>query len=560
MLRRMGRTFCIGCIGAAVTLLLPALQPGSGYADEGGGTRPPGSLLPPELPSPPPPLPPSQQPQSSPADRESEVRDWLRVSHGVSAGDVDSHSAVIWARSSDPGLMHVVCDTDPKFSHANKEPSPASAIEAADYTASLKLTDLQPGTRYYYRVWFSSGLEQIPALVSRPVEGQFTTAPDSMTSTPVTFLWGGDLGGQKYCRRAGKGYTIFGSMEKTRADFFLALGNMIYADDGCPVGGPDGEMVWENVAGDFPDVTDPAISWDDVARVRDIFWRHWRYNRSDPHFQKFLAATSMYATWNDHEVLGDFGASWDYPNDAGRNRPGYRELVIKGRDAFLQYAPIARDSDDINRIYRSFRWGADCQLFVLDTRSYRSRNDLADTPANRKTMLGPEQLEWLRRGLIGSRATWKIVACAAPLSIPTGVEGVERDGWASGAERDSTGFERELLDLMTSLDRAKVENIVFLTADDQWSAEIRYEKDLNGDGRALVLHELASGPLSASKRKPIPLDRTLNPKLLYGDGGFYSFGVAHIERKADGKAHFTAEIRDENGDTRSGSVLDLTAR
>jgi alkaline phosphatase D len=537
----------------AVAIAGSLFSASSGLAAEGQNKRAPGSLLPAGPEVQPPDNPPIGGPESIPSDMQG--RDWLRITDGVCAGDVTSHSAILWARSSYPGLMHVLYDTDPAFSQPRHEAYPASAIEAEDYTASLRLEGLRPATLYHYRIWFT-GVEHVPPLESRKEEGEFRTAPDSTAPSPVTFVWGGDLGGDEYCRRVGKGYEICSKLAAAQPDFFLALGDMIYADGFCSTGGPGGEMVWENVPGPVP-VTDPSVSWEDAARVRDIFWQHWRYNREDPHLRKLLASTSLYALWNDHEVLSDFGAGWDYWNEANRNRPGYQALVLEGRDAFMQYAPIDRDPMAVNRIYRSFRWGRDCELFLLDTRSYRSRNDLADIPANHKTMLGPDQLEWLRQGLLRSPATWKVVACCAPLSIPVGPAGVGRDGWASGTEPDSTGFERELLDLLSSLQAGRVTNLVFLTAG-HWPEEIRYRSDPGDTGRPWLFHELVAGPLSAERQQPVPLDPTLDPEDLYREGGLFSFGLARIEKGADGATHFLAEIRGEDGNTRKGSRLDLS--
>src|SRR5215207_6657570 len=56
----------------------------------------------------------------------------------------------------------------------------------------------------------------------------------------------------------------------------------------------------------------------------------------------------------------------------------------------------------------------------------------ADRP---KTMLGREQLTWLKESLAASDATWKVIVSSVPMSIPTGfpVSG-GRDGWANHNE------------------------------------------------------------------------------------------------------------------------------
>ena len=142
--------------------------------------------------------------------------------------------------------------------------------------------------------------------------------------------------------------------------------------------------------------------------------------------------------WDDHEVVNDFGANWSYWNTPNKQRQGYQNLVHIGREAMFLYAPIDRHPDEPDRIYRSFRWGKDLELFLLDARSYRSRNDLPDTPDNHKTLLGAAQLAWLKQGLAESTASWKVVSSDVPLSIPTGSnpDVFGRDGWANGPEPD----------------------------------------------------------------------------------------------------------------------------
>ena len=69
---------------------------------------------------------------------------------------------------------------------------------------------------------------------------------------------------------------------------------------------------------------------------------------------------------------------------------------------------------------------------MLDTRQYRDAN-IADDSADRpKTMLGREQLTWLKESLAASDATWKVIVSSVPMSIPTGFPASGgRDGWAN---------------------------------------------------------------------------------------------------------------------------------
>lgn len=499
----------------------------------------------------------------------------LLITHGVASGEVTATNAIIWARASGRAQMHVEYGTDPDFRHRVSGRT-AAALAETDYTAQLKLERLEPDTLYNYRVWFSG-----PGSPSESIAGQFKTAPAPWMSRPVSFVIGGDLGGQGWCRHEDFGYIGFNRMLALGSDFFIANGDMIYADSACPQHSgnffrrtPTAPLEeWINVPGDFPAVTHASVDWTDLDQLRDIYWKHWRYNRADGAFQAFLRQVPVYAQWDDHEVINDSGASWDHWNVDTLARDGYPNLVTAGRDAFFQYWPIDRNPEEPNRIYRSFSWGRDLDLFIADARSYRSRNDLADTLANNKTMLGAAQLQWLKEGLRSSTATWKVVSMDVPLSLPGGSNAnvYGRDGWANGTApgfASQTGFERELLDLLSFLDAHDVKNVVFVVTDVHLSANIRYEKDFDGDGDLLVFFELISGPLSAiPSGAPTQgfLDPTLSPTLLYPTGGAYAdgirfnFGYARIEENpGDGLAHFLWEVRRvADGQARPGSLLDL---
>lgn len=439
----------------------------------------------------------------------------------------------------------------------------------SDFTSRVELTQLAANTAYHYRVWFSDAGVITDDRRSQHLTGTLRTAPDPSASRPVSFVVSGDLGGGRdLCLDVEHGYRIFARMQELAPDFFVANGDMIYADRDCPGSKPGREPdpARGYLPEDFPRIDDPSVDWMDVEQVRAIYLQHWRQNRADTSFSRFLQHVPMYVQWDDHEVINDFGARWAYPSKKFRRRAGYRNLVEAGREAFFLYAPLKRHATEPERIYRSFRWGEALELFILDTRSYRDRNDLPDTPENEKTLLGLEQLRWLKRGLAQSMATWKVVSMGIPLSVPTtpNAAKVGRDGWANGTDPDfsaQTGFERELLDLVAHLDRANVDNVVFLATDVHFAATIRYELDADGNGDRLSFHELITGPLSARglrRTTQARLDPTLNPVLLYAEGKRLNFGYIRIQLDDDGKARFTADVRGEDGAPRKGSELRLS--
>jgi alkaline phosphatase D len=411
----------------------------------------------------------------------------------VTVGEVTATSAVVWTRSEAPG------DVALDYGRLGAEPSRARiALRAGDdSTGKLKIDGLRPATRYGYRLQAQG----------QGVRGEFVTAPAADADAPVRFVWSGDLGGQRFCRPLDSGYRIFDAMVGLRPDFFLFLGDTIYADSRCEGSG----LV---PGADFIATTLP--------RYRD---KH-RYNRADAALQRFFRTTSVYAIWDDHEVRNDF---------AGPTEP----LMPAGRRAFLDYWPILPPADEPGRLYRSVRWGSLLELFILDTRQYRSANAALDGPS--KTMLGRAQRRWLIEGLTASTAVWKVVATSVSLSVPKGTPAA-RDTWSNASifglpEEGGTGFAMERDAILGALRSRGIRNLVFLTADAHYALVARHTPL-----PAFSLHEMMAGPLSAAHGRPVPLDDALNPRTLFERGGVNNVGVITIV-----PAGLTVQIIDEDG-------------
>ncbi len=489
----------------------------------------------------------------------------LTVTSGVVSGDVTDSSAIVWSRASAPATMQVAYS-------ANAELEDSSTIEGeatakTDFTAKVLLEGLEADTTYYYQVTFTDGGNS-----SESVQGSFKTAPAADQESSISFVLLGDIAGQQFCRHVDGGYPIIAAMHELKPDFGVGNGDMIYADGDCPITPnidwspydnlftPEGD--WENVEGDFPNVASEDVDWTDLESLREVYWAHYRYSLADKSYSNFLSEVPMYSQWDDHEVINDFGAPWDYWNKNNEEREGFTNLVTAGRDAFFHYSPIAPNEEEPNRIYRQFSRGSAMDLFIIDARSYRSRNHLEDTEENAKTLLGAEQLEWLKNGLANSKATWKVVSADVPLSIPTGSAASElgRDGWANGTNEDfsaETGFERELMDLMGFLDENNVENLIFVAMDVHFSQNIRYEFDADEDGDNLIIHEFITGPNSAIMVTPPELDPTLNPESTFELAGKFNFGYYRIEPNEDGEMVFTADVRSSDGEVFEGSLVEV---
>jgi alkaline phosphatase D len=442
---------------------------------------------------------------------------------GIAVGDVTSHSAALWVRTDGPAVVQVEWATPSTWETISKLATAVAPVArtgrlttdaASDFTRTIRLEGLSPATRYRYRILV--GTREAGNDYGQPklaANGELTTLPDARTSAPLTFVWSADLGGQHRCRVGSEGYPIFEVMRRQHPDFFVFLGDTIYSDDPCP--SPPNEP-----GADFISTTLPEY------RARH------RYQRGAEALRRFLETVPVYAIWDDHEVQDNFAGPFE-------------ARMPDGRRALLEYWPIATPSDDPYRLYRSVRYGANLELFILDTRSYRSRNADRDGPA--KTMLGPAQLKWLLDGLRSSTATWKVIATSVPLSIPKGggltVPGY--DGWAGGP--DGTGFERERQIIVDTILGHKVRNVVFLAGDVHYVQANAYDPD--GDGMP-DFHEFIAGPLSAATGRMVYPSPALEPRTLVHEGGFYNFGLLRVTASS-----FEVRVLDDAGKVRFSYVL-----
>ena len=456
------------------------------------------------------------------------------ITHGVVVGDVLAESATLWARGAGAGVLHVRLEGGP-----HRAIDPVELTADHDHTGRVELSGLRPGTLYHYLAWVSAG----PPGRGRGIylEGAFRTAPSGRVDAPVRLAFGGDVSGQNVCRDAVDGIPIARTIDAWDPDIFVGLGDMIYADDVClPVGRYGNEQVSRSQA----QATDLAG-----------FWAHWRYNRADPGLQSLLASTAYVGVWDDHEVVNDFGPLTDT-----RAAPPYDpavHLMPLGRQAFLDYTPITRDPTDPDRLYRSIRYGANLELIVLDTRQYRAANSALDDRPQPKSMLGAEQLAWLKDTLATSTARWKVVVSSVPMSIPTGFPPTNgRDGWANFDQ--ATGFERELLDILRSSQQQGDDHLFWITTDVHFAEVFRYTPFT--DAPDFHVYEIATGPMQSGIFPNHDFDASLAPERMAFFGpdvatdvttwtrarSWFNFGTVEID--ADGTLH--AAIVDTAGDRR----------
>ena len=477
------------------------------------------------------------------------------VTHGVQSGDVTADSGMIWARADRPSQMLVEVSTTESFKTATALP-PITASPEADFCAKRLIENLPSGQTIFYRTKFRD-LAQINA-ESDWVTGRFRTAPADRRD--VSFVWGGDVAGQGWgINPDDGGMTTFATMRKHNPDIFIHSGDTIYADGPikAEVKLPDGK-VWKNVT---------VPEKDKVAETLDEYRAAYKYNLLDEHLRAFNAEVPVFVQWDDHEVTNNWSLSKQLP--AAYKERNIQLLAARAGQAFHEMFPIRTSATEPGRIYRTISYGPHLDIFMLDERSYRGPNsdNKQTTYGPESYFIGPEQLAWLKRALVTSRATWKVIASDMPISIIVEDDAVNHKGSEAIAQGDgpALGRELEIADLLRFIKAANVRNTVWVTADVHYAAAHYYDPGKAQFQDFEPFWEFVSGPLHAGTFGPGKLDNTFGPELKFvkapGEGrqnlppsaGMQFFG--HV--KIDGASgQFTVTIRDRADNALYSVTLD----
>jgi alkaline phosphatase D len=251
---------------------------------------------------------------------------------------------------------------------------------------------------------------------------------------------------------------------------------------------------------------------------------NYKYNLLDANLRAFNAEVPMFAQWDDHEVTNNW-----WPGEpltrAEHLRKKYVDknalaLAMRASRAFHEYMPMRETIAEPGRVYRKIPYGPLLDVFMLDMRSYRGPNgeDKQATYGPDAYFLGPTQVAWLKRELMASRATWKVIAADMPLSLLV-VYDVDRkwgvEAIAQGDDGAPLGRELEIADLLSFMKHAGIRNTVWLTADVHYSAAHHYDPDKAQFQDFEPFWEFVSGPIHAGASGPNQLDKTFGPQVVF---------------------------------------------
>ncbi len=236
-----------------------------------------------------------------------------------------------------------------------------------DYTHQFKLADLKPNARYQVRVEARAG----GGTKGQLVNGGFKTAPRADKPERVVFTV---TTGQAYPDQdaAGGGYKIYPAMLKLDPSFFVHTGDIVY--------------------------------YDKLAKTLPLARWHWARMYSLPTNVEFHRQVASYFIKDDHDTWMD--DCWP-----SRKTKFMGDFTFEqGLGVFLEQVPMGE------KTYRTFRWGRDLQVWLVEGRDFRSPNTMPDGPD--KTIWGKEQKAWFKRTVQESDATFRILCSPTPLVGP----------------------------------------------------------------------------------------------------------------------------------------------
>jgi alkaline phosphatase D len=330
------------------------------------------------------------------------------LTHGPVVGGVTGSKANVFIRTDQAASVVLRYGTSPNLNHYLVSGT-FTTDDTSDFTKTIPLATLSAETTYYLNVMVNG----VPQLT--PPYPSFATFPAGRGARAFSFLVLTDF------------VTVTKLTQSVQTFANAAATNPAFAF----------------IGGDF-DHTAPVTLTDKRQMFKAL------YDVNTPFMADFinliLRKMPIVHQWDDH----DAGL-----NNLDKNYP-YWDLTQQAFEEYVPSYPLPAVTLGIPGIWQKFSY-AQCDFFVLDCRSQRDpENDPDD--ANKSMLdgnnVGPRgELKWLEKGLLHSRAEWKIIFT----SVVTNPTTKFPDGWA--------GYQTEWNALKGFINTNNITGVVFIAGD-----------------------------------------------------------------------------------------------
>jgi len=354
---------------------------------------------------------------------------------GVASGDPTPDGIVLWTRLAPKPLegggmpqqavpVQWVIASDDRMRHVVRQGA-VLAVPELGHSVHVEASGLRPGRVYWYQ--FKYGKEYSPI-------GRTRTAPRLGSEEPLSF-------GFVSCQHYANGfYYAHKHLAEEDLDFAVHLGDYIYEGASTSTIGR------------------PHLPDHEITTIEDYRIRYALY-KSDPNLQAVHAAFPWIMTWDDHETENDYaGLVPENVNDPADNQPDFASRRARAYQVYYEHMPLRAEQFPVGadlQLYRRLKLGSLINVYVLDTRQYRSHRAPANCDLTERvdgycpegldptrTITGAAQQQWLIKGLSRSNANWNLLANQVPFapndtnSDPAIVTlgGEKWDGYAAGRQ------------------------------------------------------------------------------------------------------------------------------
>jgi len=355
-----------------------------------------------------------------------------RITAGPMVGAPEMRAMPLWVQLDGPGEVQFAYWPSGQTSRRAVTAKQAATRETG-YTVTAVAAPLEPGMTYDYEVIIDgSTVRDIPH------DTRFSTTPfftDRAPPPDFTVALGSghivnDAPYDPLNRTPGGGYSIFLAILAKQPDL----------------------MIW---AGDAVNLREP--DWGS----REGMIARYSKNRARSELQPLLAAIPHAAAFG----RGEFG-----PDNTGKH---FRNLE-DAHATFELFWPNPPAIPSVGGQATSIRYG-DAEFFLVDDRTFRDLEHFS----SRQQILGEAQIEWLRRALQESTATFKVVVTGSPALSP------------SDSPRNLKAAAKEHSELMEVLRRDEIDGLIFVAGGKAFGELTKMVR-----ANAPDLYELTVGPLT----------------------------------------------------------------